>query len=168
MNSYEKAVFLDFVLNNLNSLNPTSKIFGGKILQFGYHQNHPITFVGNENVAYDLSPNDDGGATAQKSALGFVATTVKGQIAPNNPGLFELYVDDEGCAYGVRDKSISNMTNPKSHVFELYCYAPTDDAISKTKGERLQIVLNKKDGTPWTLNDMLALSTVPKPIGLTI
>ena len=168
MNSYEKAVFLEFALNNLQNTNGNSKIAGGQILKFGYHTNHPITFVGNDNLAHDLSANEDGGVSAQKKALHFVDTTLKGQLSANNPGLFEIYVDDEGCAYGVREKSISNMTHPQPHVFELYCYAPKDDVISTTKGERLQIVFHKKDGSVWTLNDMIALSSVIKPIGLTI
>ena len=50
MNSYEKAVFLDFILNNLNNLNANSKIAGGTIVQFGYHKNQPITYVSNSSV----------------------------------------------------------------------------------------------------------------------
>lgn len=169
MNSYEKAVFLDFILNNLNNLTANSKIAGGKILQFGYHKNQPITFVGNSTVASDLSTVEDDGASAQHNALqNYVPQALNGTLSPNNAGLFEIHVDDEGAGYGVREKSVANMTNPQPHVFEVFCYEPNDFDISKSKGERLQLVFAKSNGTAWTLNDMIAVSAVVKPAGLTI
>lgn len=169
MNSYEKAVFLDFILNNLNNLNANSKIAGGTIVQFGYHKNQPITYVSNSSVSYDLATADDEGAAAQAIALQqYVPHALNGTLSPKNAGLFEVHVDDESAGYGVRGKSIANMTNPQPHVFEVFCYEPNDFDISKSKGERLQLVFNKPNGTAWTLNDMIAISPVIKPVGLKI
>lgn len=169
MNSYEKAVFLDFIINNLNNRNANSKIAGGQILQFGYHKNHPITYVSNSSVSYDLASADDEGSAAQAIALQqYVPHALNGTLSPKNAGLFEVHVDDEGTGYGVREKSVANMTNPQAHVFELFCYTPNDFDISKSKGERLQLVFNKSNGIPWTLNDMIAITPVVKPLGLKI
>jgi len=169
MNSYEKAVFLDFVLNNLNNLNVHSKIAGGKILQLGYHKNHPITYVSNSAVSYDLSNADDDGFAAQKLALQHhVPHVLSGTLSPKNVGLFKIHIDDEGAGYGVREKSLANMTNPQPHVFELFCYEPTDFGVSTSQGQKLQLVFNKSNGSVWTLNDMLSASAVAKPPGLKI
>lgn len=171
MNSYEKAVFLDFMLNNLNHLKSNSKIVGGKILQFGYRQNHPITTVCNHVVSYDLSSADDDGIAAQKIALQqYVPHTLSGTVSPKNAGLFEVGVDEEGTTYGVREKSIATMSNPLPHVFEVFCYEPMDEEfdISKTKGQTFKLVFNKANGSVWTLNDMIAISPVVNPATATI
>lgn len=168
MNDFEKAVFVDYIMRNLDTVsNP--EIASVMFLQLGYHSNYQVTPPSNRWVAYDLAPNiDDDGKTANQTVVQTIVPNIaQGVYSSQNNGLFSMDLsEDDGCPYGVREQSIQSLTNAVPHIFEMDVYETSEDqmSVSKTKKEKLKVAFYDKTGMPITLSHMMSqTSLVPPP-----
>ena len=124
-------------------------------------------------VSYDLAPNiDDWGATARKIIKSkIIPDIINGVYSNKDNALFYFPLSEsDGYPYGIRESSIKSMINSPSHVFKIDFFGSNKDGndVSKTKKERLSLVMYDKMGLPITLSHMIAKTSLvqsgkPKP-----